>query len=68
MYFFNVYHDYVMYLKQELLAILFRKYYSMIYYNYLQVYIHTEENVLIQVNPKFRCPRTFERFEMLMGE
>lgn len=33
----------------------------------LQVYIHTEKNVLIEVNPQTRIPRTFKRFAGLMG-
>ena len=33
---------------------------------YLQVYIHTEKNVLIQVSPHIRIPRTFKRFCGLM--
>ena len=33
----------------------------------LQVYIHTEKNVLIEVNPHMRIPRTFNRFSGLMG-
>ncbi|XP_037092368.1 ribosomal RNA small subunit methyltransferase NEP1-like [Pollicipes pollicipes] len=28
----------------------------------LQVYIHTEKNVLIEINPQTRIPRTFRRF------
>ncbi|ESO97730.1 hypothetical protein LOTGIDRAFT_208870 [Lottia gigantea] len=32
----------------------------------LQVYIHTETNVLIEINPQTRIPRTFERFCGLM--
>jgi rRNA pseudouridine-1189 N-methylase Emg1 (Nep1/Mra1 family) len=32
-----------------------------------QVYIHTAKNVLIEVNPKTRIPRTFKRFSGLMG-
>jgi len=32
----------------------------------LQVFIHTERNVLIEVNPQTRIPRTFERFAGLM--
>ncbi|XP_060578926.1 ribosomal RNA small subunit methyltransferase NEP1-like [Ruditapes philippinarum] len=32
----------------------------------LQVYIHTEKNVLIEVNPQTRIPRTFDRFSGLM--
>ena len=34
----------------------------------LQVYIHTQKNVLIEVNPHVRIPRTFNRFCGLMGE
>ena len=34
----------------------------------LQVYIHTERNVLIEVHPQTRIPRTFDRFSGLMGE
>lgn len=34
----------------------------------LQVYIKTEKNVLIEINPQTRIPRTFERFCGLMGE
>lgn len=33
----------------------------------LQVYIHTSKNVLIEVNPQCRIPRTFKRFGGLMG-
>ena len=33
----------------------------------LQIYIHTAKNVLIEVNPKCRIPRTFKRFSGLMG-
>lgn len=33
----------------------------------LQVYIHTEKNVLIEVNPHVRIPRTFKRFCGLIG-
>ena len=33
----------------------------------LQVYVHTERNVLIELNPKVRIPRTFKRFSPLMG-
>lgn len=32
----------------------------------LQVYIHTAKNVLIEVNPQTRIPRTFTRFSGLM--
>lgn len=34
----------------------------------LQVYIHTEKNVLIEINPQTRIPRTFARFCGLMGK
>ena len=33
----------------------------------LQVYIHTEKNTLIEINPQTRIPRTFDRFCGLMG-
>ena len=33
----------------------------------LQVYIHTSKNVLVEVNPHIRIPRTFSRFCGLMG-
>ncbi|XP_075232736.1 ribosomal RNA small subunit methyltransferase NEP1 isoform X2 [Lycorma delicatula] len=32
----------------------------------LQVYMHTEKNVLIEINPQTRIPRTFKRFAGLM--
>ncbi|KAK3738434.1 hypothetical protein QZH41_017068 [Actinostola sp. cb2023] len=32
----------------------------------LQIYIHTEKNVLIEINPQTRIPRTFDRFCGLM--
>nr|CAD7464887.1 unnamed protein product [Timema tahoe] len=32
----------------------------------LQVYVHTDNNVLIEVNPQTRIPRTFKRFAGLM--
>jgi len=32
----------------------------------LQIYIHTARNVLIEVNPSVRIPRTFKRFAGLM--
>eukprot|EP00123_Amoebidium_parasiticum_P008668 comp18946_c0_seq1/m.21182 comp18946_c0_seq1/g.21182 ORF comp18946_c0_seq1/g.21182 comp18946_c0_seq1/m.21182 type:complete len:229 (-) comp18946_c0_seq1:398-1084(-) len=32
----------------------------------LQVYLHTEKGVLIEVNPKTRIPRTYKRFAGLM--
>ena len=35
--------------------------------NRVRVYVHTEKNVLIEVNPKTRVPRTFKRFAGLMG-
>lgn len=34
----------------------------------LQVYIHTHKNVLIEINPQCRIPRTFKRFGGLMGK
>lgn len=34
----------------------------------LQVYIHTERNVLIEINPHIRIPRTFKRFCGLIGK
>lgn len=33
----------------------------------LQVYIRTEKNVLIEINPQTRIPRTFKRFAGMMG-
>ncbi|KAJ7767507.1 Alpha/beta knot methyltransferase [Mycena maculata] len=33
----------------------------------LQVYIHTAEGILIEVNPHVRIPRTFKHFSGLMG-
>ncbi|KAH0549144.1 hypothetical protein KQX54_006534 [Cotesia glomerata] len=35
---------------------------------YLQVYIHTDKNVLIEVNPGTRIPRTFNRFAGVMAQ
>ena len=32
----------------------------------LIIYVHTEKNVLFEVNPKCRLPRTFKRFSGLM--
>lgn len=32
----------------------------------LQVYLHTQRNVLIEINPQTRIPRTFKRFAGLM--
>jgi rRNA small subunit pseudouridine methyltransferase Nep1 len=34
----------------------------------LQLYIQTKKNVLIEVNPHLRIPRTYKRFAGLMGE
>lgn len=34
----------------------------------LQVYVHTEKNALIEINPQTRIPRTFPRFCGLMGK
>lgn len=34
----------------------------------LQVYIHTSKNVLIEINPKTRIPRTFKRFSGLFTQ
>lgn len=34
----------------------------------LQVYVHTSNNVLIEINPQTRIPRTFKRFAGLMGK
>lgn len=34
----------------------------------LQVYVHTEKNALIEINPQTRIPRTFARFCGLMGK
>ena len=34
----------------------------------LQIYIHTQRNVLIEVSPHLRIPRTFKRFSGLIGE
>lgn len=34
----------------------------------LQVYVHTEKNALIEINPQTRIPRTFSRFCGLMGK
>jgi len=33
----------------------------------LQIYIHTANNVLIEVNPRTRIPRTYKRFAPLMS-
>lgn len=32
----------------------------------VKVYMHTEKNVLVEINPKTRIPRTFKRFSGLM--
>ena len=34
----------------------------------LQVYIHTNKNILIEINPKTRIPRTFKRFSGLFTQ
>uniref|UniRef100_A0A915L7N8 Uncharacterized protein n=1 Tax=Romanomermis culicivorax TaxID=13658 RepID=A0A915L7N8_ROMCU len=34
--------------------------------NLLQIYIHTAKNVLIEISPHTRIPRTYERFAGLM--
>ena len=34
----------------------------------LQVYIHTNKNILIEINPKTRIPRTFKRFSGLFSQ
>lgn len=34
----------------------------------LQVYFRTHKNVLVEVSPQCRLPRTFDRFCGLMGE
>ena len=34
----------------------------------MQVYIRTKNNVLIEINPKCRIPRTFKRFAGLMAQ
>lgn len=34
----------------------------------LQVYIHTQKNVLIEVHPQCRIPRIYSRFCGLMGK
>ncbi len=36
--------------------------------NMLRVYVHTARNVLIEINPQTRIPRTYDRFAALMGE
>ena len=35
---------------------------------HLQVYVHTTKNVLIEISPHIRIPRTFRRFCGLMGK
>lgn len=35
---------------------------------YLQVFIQTKQNILIEVSPSTRIPRTFKRFAGLMGK
>ena len=34
----------------------------------MQVFVHTAKNVLIEVNPHTRIPRTYKRFAGLMGK
>ena len=34
----------------------------------MQVFIHTDDNVLIEVNPKSKIPRTYKRFSFLMAQ
>jgi rRNA small subunit pseudouridine methyltransferase Nep1 len=34
----------------------------------LQVYVRTNKNVLIEINPQIRIPRTFKRFSGLMAQ
>ena len=34
---------------------------------YIDVYIHTEKNVLIHINPVTKIPRTYKRFSKLIG-
>jgi len=34
---------------------------------HLQVYMRTNKNVLIEINPQTRIPRTYKRFAGLMG-
>ena len=34
----------------------------------LQVYVRTNKNVLIEINPSTRIPRTFKRFSGLMAQ
>ena len=34
----------------------------------LKVYVHTRKNVLIEINPRTRIPRTFKRYSGLMGK
>ena len=36
--------------------------------NLLQVYIRTKENILIELNPKLKIPKTIKRFCALMGQ
>jgi rRNA small subunit pseudouridine methyltransferase Nep1 len=33
----------------------------------MRVFMHTAKNVLVEINPKTRIPRTFKRFSGLMG-
>jgi rRNA small subunit pseudouridine methyltransferase Nep1 len=34
----------------------------------VKVFMHTAKNVLVEINPKTRIPRTFKRFSGLMGK
>ena len=34
----------------------------------MDIFIHTEKNVLIHVNPCTKIPRTYERFARLIGK
>lgn len=34
----------------------------------MKLYVQTEKNVLIEVNPRCRIPRTFKRFSGLIGK
>lgn len=33
----------------------------------MRLFMHTSKNVLVEINPKTRIPRTFKRFSGLMG-
>ena len=34
---------------------------------FVKLYIHTDDNVLIEVNPATKIPRTYKRFSYLMA-